>query len=189
MANVNDERVRALLLGRRAFRVIDFPTNPEIKIAIRVLTEGELDMCRVGGQAAFEAMCVKRKWDPTKVIQIDPHMHARLVDRQILLRAFFDPETITSERPRPFFPGEHDIEEMCDSVVTSDLISAYNEHHDYVSPGRTLNAQEVGDLIEALGKEPSPVVLRSFERPTLESFTLSLVKRLETLQSGRSSIT
>lgn len=185
---ITDDRIRAMLLGRRAFRVIQFPGAPEIKVAVRLLSESEIDACRVAGQSMFLASCEKRKWSPEKAIQIDPLMHTRYVDRQIVWRAFFDPDTISAKTPEPFFPSETDVAEL-DSVMTSDLLAAYVEHQDLVTPGRTLGAEEVDALIDAMGKGPPEVVFRSFARSTLESFTLTMAKRLSTSQTGRSSTT
>lgn len=185
MASFNDERLRAIILGpKKSFRVIQFPGRPDVRVAVRALAEHEIDACRVEGQRAFLTVCKAREWVPERANQIDPLMVARLVDRQIIWRAFFDYETITRETPEPFFPNDSDVAEL-DSVTTSDLLSAYVEHQEYVSPARSLVAPEVDALVEALGKELPQVVLHSLARASLESFTLTLAKRLTLSQTGK----
>lgn len=185
MASFSDERLRAIILGpKRAFRVIQFPGRPDVKVAVRALAEHEIDACRVEGQRAFLSVCKAREWTPERANQIDPLMVARLVDRQIVWRSFFDFETITREKPDPFFPNDSDVAEL-DSVTMSDLLSAYVEHQEFVSPARTLVAEEVEALVEALGKERPQVVLHSLGRASLESFALTLAKRLTSSRTGR----
>lgn len=182
MAGFDDARIRLMILGaKRAFRVVDFPGAHEIKIAVRLLTEREIDACRVEGQRQFLSICSARGWSPEKAVVIDPLMHTRLVDRQIVWRAFYDADSIGDpDKARPFFASENDVAEL-DATTTADLFQAYIEHQDLVTPARHMGEEEVKALVDALGKGHTPgVVLRSFERSTLESFALSMAKRLST---------
>jgi hypothetical protein len=185
MAKFSDERVNALILGpKRSFRTIQFPGRPEVLVAVRALAEHEIDACRVEGQRGFLAQCKQREWIPERANQIDPLMFARLTDRQIIWRAFYDPDTTQRADPEQFFASEADVASL-DSVTTSDLLSAYVEHQEFVSPLRTLVAPEVDQLVEALGKERPQAVLHSLGRDSLVSFTLTLAKRLASSQSGK----
>lgn len=185
MAKFTDDRVRVIVLGpKRAFRTIQFPGRPEVLVALRALAEHEIDAARVEGQRQFMSVCKAREWTPERAIQIDPLMFARLVDRQIIWRAYFDAETITRESPEPFFPNDTDVAEL-DSVTTSDLLSAYVEHQEFVSPARSLGESEVRELVDEMGKGSPAIVLHSLGRASLESFTLTLAKRLSTLQAGK----
>lgn len=184
--NVGDDRIRALVLGpSRAYRTLAFPGRSEVRIAVRALTEREIDACRVEGQRQFLDLCRARGWDPDKAINIDPLMHSRLVERQIVWRAFFDPDTIAGPDPRPFFPSDSDVAEL-DSITTTDLVSAYAEHQEFVSPSRGLSPEEVERMIDAMGKGSEPaVVLRTIERDSLVSFALSMARRLSISPTGR----
>lgn len=185
MGVFSDERVSALILGpKRAFRTIQFPGRPEVLVAVRALAEHEIDACRVEGQRAFLSVCKAREWTPERANQIDPLMFARLVDRQIAWRAYFDYETTNRPEPVPFFSSAADLAQL-DSVTMSDLMSAYVEHQEYVSPLRSLVAEEVDAMIAALGKEQPQVVLNSLGRDALVSFAHTLAKRLSILQPGK----
>jgi len=181
-----DEQTRALILGpKRAFRTLDFPGRPDVKVAVRALTEREIDACRVEAQRQFLALCKQREWNPDRAINIDPLLHSRLVDRQIVWRAYYDPDTVTMAEPVAFFGSDADVQDL-DSITLSDLISAYAEHQEYVSPSRSLDVEEVRALVDALGKESKPaVVLRSLARDALESFALTTARRLATFQTGK----
>lgn len=185
MSGFQDERVKALILGpKRAFRTVQFPGRPDVLVAVRALSENEIDACRVEAQRAFLAMCKAREWVAERANQIDPLMFARLTDRQIVWRAYLDVDTITHATPAPFFANDTDVAQL-DSVTMSDLMAAYVEHQEFVSPARSLNVAEVDALVEAMGKEQPAVVLRSLGRDSLESFTLTLARRLSSLQIGR----
>lgn len=190
MAAFNDSKIRAMILGpKRAFRTLEFPGRPDVRIAVRALTEREIDACRVEAQRQFFALCKAREWAAEKVIDIDPLLHARLVDRQIVWRAFYDPDTVTAETPTPFFASDSDLAEL-DSVTLSDLMAAYAEHQEYVSPSRSLAVEEVERLVEAMGKVHEPaIVLRSLARDSLESFALSTVRQLSISRTGKSATT
>ncbi len=184
--NVGDERIRSIILGpSRAFRVLAFPGRSEVRIAVRALSEREIDACRIEGQRQFLDLCRARGWDPEKAINIDPLMHSRLVERQIVWRAFFDADTIASSEPRPFFPSDSDVAEL-DSITTTDLVSAYAEHQEFVSPSRGLSPEEVERIIDAMGKASDPgLVLRTIERDSLVSLALTMVRRLSISPTGR----
>lgn len=180
MARFSDENIRAIVLGpKRSIRRLQFPSRPEITVAIRALSEGEIDQCRVEAQSEFLSLCKRREWSPERANQIDPLLVARLVDRQMIWRAYFDPDTIDREEPEKFFPSVAHVAEL-DSVTVTDLTNAYVEHQNFVSPARDLDAKEVDELITALGKGRPEVVLNTLGLSTLKLFTLSLAKRLST---------
>lgn len=187
MARFSDEQIRAIVLGpKRAFRRLQFPGRPDVTVAIRALSEAEIDQCRIEAQVEFLALCKRREWSPERAVQIDPLLVARIVDRQMIWRAYFDVDTIDREEPDKFFPSVAHVAEL-DSVTITDLTNAYVEHQNFVSPARDLDAKEVDELIGALGKGQPEAVLNTLGLSTLKLFTLSMARRLSTSPIGKSS--
>lgn len=184
-----DERLAAILRGRRAFRVIDFPGAPPeagVKIAVRVLTEAELDSCRLQSQVKLRSFCETRKWDPTTVVDIDPGLVSRYSEREIVWSAFYDPETIDKEQPDRFFQTVRDVESL-DATSLTRLHEAYNEHQEWAAPLHRMTEEEVQGMIEQLGNAQSaPAELHRCERSTLVRFVISLASRLRSSTSPTS---
>jgi hypothetical protein len=182
MSSFNDERVRAIVLGARAFRTIPFPAQANadngIEVAVRCLSESELDACRIEAQRELRDRAKTRAWDPASTADVDPDLLTRLIERQVVWRAFYDTATIGSETPSPFFPTPRDVETL-DSTTTTNLMHAYLEHQEWINPRAGLSDEEVDSLVDALGKAQSvPVLLARYERGTLLRFVTSMGRRL-----------
>gem|GEM_PF-5791473 len=190
MAKFTDERVSAVLQGPRRFRIIDFPGHEEIKVAVRCLTEAELDGCRIGAQVEVRQMASQRGWTPESLVDVDISLIDTLTERQIVWRAFYDPETVDRDgvKPDQFFPSDSDVAGL-DSPTRMRLYEAYLEHQDWVSPMRALDEQDVKELAEAIKKEgTSEESLAMFEPRTLRRLLIFTVlsAQSETSPTGKS---
>lgn len=176
-----DKQLQAIVRGARAFRVIEFPGAPPesgAQIAVRLLTESELDACRLEGQAKLRAFCEGRKWDPTTAVDIDPSMVTRWQERQVVWAAFYDASTISGEKPERFFPTLRDVEEL-DATTLTRLHEAYAYHQEEVAPLRKMEPKEIDELVSSLGNASSASAeLHRFERSTLVRLCLSLASAL-----------
>lgn len=176
-----DKQLQTIIRGARAFRVIAFPGAPPesgATVAVRLLTEAELDGCRLEGQAKLRAFCEGRKWDPTTAVDIDPSLVTRWQERQVVWAAFYDAATVESERPERFFPTVRDVEEL-DATTLTRLHEAYALHQEEAAPLRKMDDKEIEELVVALGNASSASAeLHRFERSTLARLCISLASAL-----------
>ncbi len=181
-----DQQLQEIVRGARAFRTIPYPGAPPesaIMVAVRNLTEAELDACRLEAMAKLRAFCETRKWDPTTVVDMDPSLLLRYQDREIVLWAFYDPDTTARERPERFFPTIRDVE-MLDATTLARLRLSYDEHSEWVSPMRRMETKEVEELVTSLGNASSASAeLSRFERSTLVRLCISLASALRSTTS------
>lgn len=189
MARYAESRVREIVAGARRFRTIPFPGADGVDVALRCLTEAELDLCRAEAQRQVRARAKKMGLDPTEFHDLDPEFFHRLVQRQILAQAFYDSETVDTDSPTPFFASDSDIAEL-DSATVKSLFDAYYEHQQWVSPFAVLSEADAEELADALGKgRDVKVLLAAYERETLLSCVVSMACALRnaTSRTGKSS--
>lgn len=181
MAKFTDAQVAAIVRGPRAFRTVAFPGTEgpeEVKLAVRVLTDAEVDACRVQAQVQLRGQAQQRGWEPVSMTDIDPQHFDRLVQRQIVWRAYYDVATIASPKPEQFFPTFDDVAGV-DAGTVQKLFMLYDEHRAFVAPLRTASEEEVKALVEGLGKGlGSSVLLDDFERSTLVRLCISMASAL-----------
>jgi hypothetical protein len=178
MATFTDERIAAMLRGRRQVFRVPFPGSADVEVGFRILTDAELDHCRL--EAARQAKKLGADLDA------DPELLERLIERQIVWRACVDPDS-DAEKPGAFFPSASDVATL-DSVLVRELSNAYMEVQELVSPRVTLDEAGVKELVDALGKEPgATALLTRFAPPTLIACVRSLAARLRTSASSSSS--
>lgn len=183
----NDERLRALITGPTRYREVDYPGHPEIKIGVRALDDVELDHCRIEAQRKIRDVAKVRGWDPVQTSELDPVLQERFVEREIVLRAFCDVDTINDEKPVSFFANDHELARVGSMGVT-DLMNVYIEHQEWCNPNLSLTAEAEKELIEELGKEQSAVpYLTGIEHTTLRRLLISSAKRLRELRTGNST--
>ena len=189
MAKFSDERIHSIITQVRDFRVVNFPGHPDIKVAMRVLGDNEYDGCRIEGQRKLWAIAKQREWDPVKICDLDPTLFERYVEREVVLRAFFDPDTIHSDNPVPFFSSESELSKV-GSVVVKDLVELYLEHQEWVNPTVTLSEDDAKELCDQLGKGLAfGASLAAIERDSLRRLLITMAKRLATSATGKSSTT
>lgn len=175
MAGFSDERVRAILQGRRNVRVYPLPFARDVEVGVRVLADHEFDSARVEAQGYAK----KIRAD----LEIDPDFLEREARRQIIWRAFVDP----ADHTRPFFPSDKDVREL-DSEILRALFELYYEHQAWCSPLRHLSQDQAKELADALGKAPEPrALLVDFDSDSLRSLCISLASALRSISQQSSS--
>lgn len=185
MAKFSDEQVAAALRGTRAFSVYPMPGHPEIQVAVRLLSDQEIDDARRAGQVSIREWARARSYDPTTVVDIDPEAFTRATQREMIFAAFYDAATVGSAKPERFFLTPQEISSLGSNDVNA-LFELYSQHQQSVSPMRTAEAEEVEELERALGKGPLvPAHLGGFDRSTLIRLLLSTAKRLSTSPTSR----
>lgn len=178
MAGFNNDRISGILMGSRSMRIYPFPGHRDITIAVRLLSDGELDDVRAAAQAVVRDQAKKRGWKPEAMVEIDPDCHQRAIERHIVFRSMFDPETIQNDDPARFFETPEDVAKLDSSTVTM-LMHLYLEHQEWVNPLEVLDQEQVDELIDALGKASAPeVFLAGFAPNTLRRFAISMASRL-----------
>lgn len=189
MARFTDDRIRAIITQVREPRVVEFPGQPEVKVAVRALADDEYDGCRVEAQRKIWDLSNQRGWDPVKVVDIDPTLMERFVEREVIVRAYFDAETVNQTNLIPFFSSTSELV-SCGSVVISDLMKTYTEHQEWVNPTVTLSGDDVKELCQELGKGRAfGLSLAAIEHASLRRLLVSMAKLLSSSASGKSSTT
>lgn len=83
MPRFSDEQIRAIITRPTAFRVVAFPGQPDIPLAVKCLDDTELDGCRIEAQRRLREVAKKRGWDVRETVDIDPNLMERFVEREI----------------------------------------------------------------------------------------------------------
>jgi hypothetical protein len=175
----SDERIQGIIHGRRVVGRSPFPGNKDVEIGVRLLSERDIDLARFEAQMYLESQAKRVQLDMIRFVQIDPESFDREHQRQVIFRAFVDPDT-PEERPETFFADASEVRSL-DSVLTQQLWEIYVDWQDTVNPRITLTEEEVVDLVEALKKERmANHILASFGRNTLTSLARTLAARLRT---------
>ena len=190
MASFDDARIAQILRGTLGFKVYDYPGHDEIKVAVRLLSDAELDDCRVQALVDLEKIAKKRRWELQLLVELDPDIYDRAVSRQIVWRSYHDADTTgTGQEPKRFFSSYEHLAGL-GSVEQERLFALYLEHQRWTAPLRAGEAEEVEALVEAMGKAPSaPGLLGSFEHSTLVRLLISMARRLSTSPTSKSSST
>lgn len=177
-----DEKIAFVLAGKRAHRTIQLPGSTKeagLMVAVRALTEAEMDLARQQAQIRLRRWSEGKRYDPTTVVDIDPSLFNRWVEREIVFAAFFDAEK-PSER---FFPTVQDVE-LLDATTLSMFMRAFEDHQATVCPPETMTDEEVRTFAEALGNASSASAeLHRFERSTLVRLLLSMASLLRSTTS------
>lgn len=160
------EDVKLALQGRRALKNYPFPgLDDGTEVALRLLTEGDLDSVRV----AAADKCKEKRVE----LNMDPDFLDRCIHRFTILRAFFD-----TEKGDPFFKSFEEVSQL-DNLLVHQLYAMYRLHQQSMDPLAHLGPEEVGAVVEHLGKSGSSVAsLSLFDVPTLQSLVLSMAAML-----------
>lgn len=186
MARFTDERVQAIVAGRRSVGRVAFPGQTDVEVGVRLLTERDIDLARFEAQMYLERQAKKLRLDMVDLVRTDPESLDREHQRQVILAAFVDPDS-PAERPRSFFDDIEQVRSL-DSVLTQRLWELYVEWQDTVNPRYSLTEEEVTALLDALKDEPvAKVLLGTFERETLQSLVRFLGSQLSTALNGSAS--
>jgi hypothetical protein len=168
-------------------RPIPVPGFPDLRVAVKCLDDIELDGCRIEAQRKLRELAKKRGWDPESTATIDPLLMERYVEREVVLRAFFDVDTIDLDKPVPFFASERDLAQLGSTGVT-DWMVAYGDNQAWSNPNVELDSAEEKQLLDLLGKgQSADVVLTGIEPRTLRRLLISMAKRLSACRTGKST--
>ena len=177
MGKFSDEAISKVLLGTAAVSRAPFPLSPPesgIEVGVRCLTETEIDSAQVEAQCYLEGLCRRSDLLLKGFVDIDPEALEREKQRQMIARAFVDPDR-TEE---PFFASAVQVRKLT-SVVIARLWELYMEHHDTVNPYYSLTREQAEELADAIKKElPGADLLAGFGRDTLCSLVRSLAAQL-----------
>jgi hypothetical protein len=179
----DDTAVQAILQGRRVIGRVPFPGGKGIELGVRLLSDRDIDLARFEAQMYLESQCKKVALTLVEFVNVDPESLEREHQRQVILRAFVDPES-PRERPSQFFSTIEQVRSL-DSVLVRQFWELYVDWQDTVNPRFKLTEQEVESLVATLKDEQSTrLVLAPFERSTLTSLVRFLASRLVTSQTG-----
>jgi len=185
----NDERVSAMLRGRREVRSVPLPgfgaSDEPIMVGVRILTEQEIDEARAEAGQYVDALAKRYRLDARDMLSIDSENLDREVQRQLVFRAFVDVDKQANGEHRPFFVAPQAVRQL-DSVMQQTLFNVYLDHQNYVNPTRGMDEQEVAELVDALGKgQDLPALLGLYDAPTLRTLVRIMVSQLVTSQTGK----
>lgn len=143
-------------LTREAYTptVYTFPPLPgwdgSDRIGVRLLRDGEIDLCR----AEAQRWCSRLKVD----LALDPDLLERDVEREVVWRAtsIADAKGDNGE-PVPFFPSPADVRDM-PAVIVRALFDLYLENHARMSPQRSYSAEQLTTLAQQMRAAPGPTV-------------------------------
>ncbi len=163
----------ALMASQREPRRYPFPYplvgGVEIEVAIRLLTDHEIDMARIEAQR----YCARIKADLT----IDPDLLEREVQRQMVWRSTLEPFPTNGspEHPR-LFQSDQDVR-MLPAPVIESLHRLYLEHQDRVSPHRVLTDENIGALVELVRARGS-IAFSQYDDAALVRICIALAARV-----------
>ena len=183
----DDDRIRAMLRGRRAVRIIPFPGMDEDSdadahntVGVRVLLEEHIDEARADANQYVHARAKALRLDPLALLSVDAEILDREITRQLVFRAFVTPETAKEEKPALFFKSPQEMRQL-DSVMVETLLHIYLDHQNYVNPLRGLDQAQAEELVDALGKGSEirgAMILGQYDALSLRRLVRSMAARL-----------
>lgn len=184
--DVTDERIKAMLRGRREVRMVPLPGFGDgelIMVGIRVLTEEEVDAARAEATQYAKNLAAKYRIDAREMLSIDAEVLDREVQRQLVYRAFVNAEK--GDGDNRFFGAPQAVRQL-DTVMQQTLFNMYLDHQNYVSPLRDLEDDEVAGIVAALKKTPeTEALLGLYDARSLRSLSLTLAAELRTALTAR----
>jgi hypothetical protein len=174
-----DTEIQAILQARRVIGRSTFPGAEDKEIGVRLLSERDIDLARFEAQMYLERQAKKVQLTLIDFVQVDPESLDREHQRQVILRAFCEPDS-APEKPVLFFDNIEQVRSI-DSVLCQQLWEIYVDWQDTVNPRLSLTEEEVSALVESLKDAPmSNLILAPLERETLQSLARSLAAQLQT---------
>lgn len=197
MADSSDERIRAMLRGRRDVRVLPMPGfDPDSAdadaptIGVRILLEDEIDAARLEALQFLGVVAKRYRLEAREMLSLDAEILDREIERQLVYRAFVDPTSAGPDNAseyKAFFPAPQAVRQL-DSVMQRTLFHCYLDHQNYVSPLRGFDDVEAEELAEALSKgQHAKATLALYDASSLRNLVHILAVRLASVLSGRSS--
>lgn len=187
MTDFSDERLRAMLQGRRAVRAYPLPgagEDSELQIGVRVLTGEEIDDARTEASQYTQSLAKRRKLDAAELQWIDGDPHQSEVQRQLVYRACVEPELREGKAEHEhFFPSVTAIRQLDDSFAQM-LYQLYLGHQQWVNP--YLGAENISEILEALKKTPQKrAMLGLYDVNTLLTLAATMASQLASSPSSK----
>lgn len=177
MPKFNDATVQAALAGRKAVRAYPLPGFDGVQVGVRMLSDVEMDGCRLRAQDYV----AKRKCE----LVIDPEFFDRAIQREVIAAAFYD----LDKPDEPFFASPEQVAEL-DAPNVLACWTLFQNHQIAMDPFAHCTREEVDELVELLGKSGDGEGLsRLFAPSTQWSFVLSLASRLREMSAQLKSAT
>lgn len=191
MADTSFLRISKMLEGRRAVRVMQFPSidadEMVADIGVRILTEEDIDACHLEAIQYIRAKAKTLNLETADVMDVDPEILDRERIRGIVWKAFVQPAPDEHGKYTPFFPSMRAVRQL-DTVIVKTLFDIYLDHQNYVSPLLCGNPDEIKELADALGKGlSSAVILSHYDAPTLRTLLHFMAAELRTSRGPSSS--
>ena len=166
MAKFSDESVRAALAGRKAVRAYPLPGFDGVTVGVRMLSDIEMDGCRLRAQDYVKA----RKCE----LLLDPEFLDRAIHREVVAMAYVD----TDKQEEPFFASPEEVAQLDVQCVRA-CWDLWVNHQASMDPYAHCTREEVDELVELLGKSGDSAALsKLFEPGTLWTFVVSLAHAL-----------
>lgn len=187
---LDDNRIQAMLRGRRSVRLVPFPgfgadEAGSAEVGVRILTEEEVDEARAEAAQYIGSLAKRYGVDAREFLSLDAETLDREVQRQIVTRAFLQPAADGDGNRKRFFPAAQGVRQL-DTVLQDALFHLYLDHQNHVNPMHGLTEEDVAEIVEALGKEPEPpALLGLYDVRTLRSLVRILAVRLYSLLTGK----
>jgi len=175
----SDKQIADAIRGTQRFRVYPFPDRADLKIAVRCLSEAEMDGIEIAALQELEQYGKARRWDVNVMADAAAELNQRLIQRRIVLESMYDPDTIASDKPIPFFTRIDEVGSL-DTITAQKLMQLYVEHQSWINPLHGLDEAGAKELAAALGKElASPAacaeLLSGYDRSTLVRLLIASV--------------
>lgn len=179
MSTFDDQRVQEILKGRKAARVLPFPGEDSKTIGVRLLTDEEIDHARLDALVYISRhMPAIPELSLERLLFADPELLDREVQRQVIHKAFVNPDQINDPAPDPFFLDPDDVRRL-DSVMIETLHQVYLNHQEYANPLSDITEEQAEELVDALGKGPNaPDILSLLDARSLRILVRILGARL-----------
>lgn len=185
MSELSYSDLKKMMRGRKHFEIIDFPGFPEVKIAVKILGQKELEDCA----RACDLVINKLKQDHGDVSSNS--VYVREMERQVLFRSIMQVPELDTRTDEynfiRFFPDADCIGEICTLDTVEMLMQAYNANQEKYSPAQTIKtAEDFENIIEEVKKNS----IRGLSLSTHDLMTLVdiLVKTPEILQKDSGSL-
>lgn len=172
MGRFSDDAIKAALCGSQAMRRYPFPGHAKTQVAVKLLTDAQLDGARLRAVETVKA----RKAE----VLIDPDFLDRCIHREIIAAAFYDADE--SSKDVWFFADQDEVAQLDNHTVRA-LYELYMTHAQSMDPYAYCPPEEVEALSEQLGKSENSVgILNLYDAVTLRSLLLSTSLKLRETQ-------
>lgn len=168
-----DEVLKAYTARHRALVEADFPGMPGERVAVRLLTDEELDAVAIEAVRHIKALGLDTYVDGDQ--RLDAARQQGLIQR-----AFFRPGESDDRGPIPFFSSVETIREELTPDTRAQLLALYEEHALKVAGAEPRYSDEALETFrDALTERPAEHLLSSLARADLVALIDGLVAKLK----------